>query len=154
MCDGYQVADRRVHLAARKTNFYHESTKSTKTRNRKENYFIFGQEAPCSEFEHPELNEEITAIGGHYALIKQVRLPFRGQEVLYLVGWAVMDTSCCGSAGCAYVRVAGLIRRWQYKTAVAGRPVSLVEPIRDPAARKELRRIICRTEAVQQVSFD
>jgi len=141
-------------LAARKTDFHHESTKNTETRKRKENYFIFGQEAPGIEFEHPLLNEEITGIGGHYAVIKEVRLPFRGQHILYLVGCAVMDTSCCGSAGWAYVRVAGLIRRWQHGTSAAGRPVSLVEPIRDAATQRELRGIISKIESVQQVCFD
>jgi hypothetical protein len=154
MFDGHQVAVRRVHSSARKTNFHHEGTKNTKSRDRKENYFTFGQESPCSEFEHPLLNEEITGIGGHYAVIKEVRLPFRGQEILYRVGCAVMDTSCCGRAGCAYVRVAGLVRRWRYKSAPGGQSVSLVELIRDPAVQEELRGIIGRTESVQQVGFD
>ena len=154
MFDGHQVADRRVHSAGLNAKFHHESTKSTKTRDRKEAGFKLGQEPPCREFEHPLLNEEITGIGGHYAVIKEVRLPFRGQEILYLVGCAVMDSSCCGRAGCAYVRVAGLIRRWRYKSAQTGQPVSLVELVRDPVVQKELRGIICRTESVQQVCFD
>ncbi len=47
-------------------------------------------------FLHPELNREITAIGGHYIWVKEGRLPFGDREVLYLVGYAVLDTTCCG----------------------------------------------------------
>ena len=34
------------------------------------------------DYTHHELNEEVTAIGGHYVLTKEVRLPFQDREVL------------------------------------------------------------------------
>ena len=60
------------------------------------------------EYIHHELNCEVTAIGGHYVLTKEVRLPFQGQEVLYVVGYAVVDNSCCGVGGMAYAVYRGL----------------------------------------------
>ncbi len=102
---------------------------------------------------HQELNREITAIGGRYALVKEVRLPFRGREVLYLVGYGVVDTSCCGTGGCAYALVEGFILEWKSKTNEDGLAVSQVEPIRDEAIQKEVRRLIEEREVVQQVRF-
>lgn len=105
------------------------------------------------EYIHQRLNQEITAIGGHYVLMKEVRLPLQGREVLYLVGYAVIDTSCCGIGGCAYALVPGFILDWRYKRNKDGLAVSQVEPIQDEAIQKEVRWLIESNETVQQVSF-
>jgi hypothetical protein len=105
------------------------------------------------EYIHQRLNQEITAIGGHYVLMKEVRLPLQGREVLYVVGYAVIDTSCCGIGGCAYALVPGFILDWRYKRNKDGLAVSQVEPIQDEAIQKEVRWLIESNETVQQVSF-
>ncbi len=105
------------------------------------------------DFIHPELNKTVKAIGGEYAFVKEAVLPFQDQEVLYLVGCAVFDTTCCGSGGVCYAHVPGFIRDAQYKTSEEGRPVSRVTPIADPLVQKEIRRAISGRETVQQVEF-
>lgn len=105
------------------------------------------------EYSHPRLNEPVTAIGGHYVLVKEERLPFRGREVLYLVGYAVIDTSCCGIGGYGYALVPGFVVEWKARTDDQGRPVSRIEPIRDEAVRHEVARLIRQREPVHQVTF-
>ena len=102
---------------------------------------------------HQELGQEITAIGGHYALVKQVRLPFGGREVLYLVGYGIFDTTCCGVGGCTYALVPGSILDWKTETNADGLAVSRVEPIRDETIQREIRQLIKKQEVVQQVRF-
>ncbi|MEE8390784.1 MAG: hypothetical protein V3S14_08330 [Anaerolineae bacterium] len=102
---------------------------------------------------HQELNQEITAIGGRYALVKEVRLPFRGREVLYLVGYGVFDTTCCGVGGSVYALVPGFILDWKSRTDEDGLAVSQVEPIRTQVVQKEVRQLIKQKERVQQVRF-
>ena len=75
-------------------------------------------------------------------------LPFRGREVLYLVGCAVVDTSCCGAGGCAYALVPGFILEWKSQTDGDGLAVSQVEPIRDEVTQREVRRLIEEREPV------
>ena len=104
-------------------------------------------------YAHQELNQEITAIGGHYALVKEVRLPFRDRQVLYLVGYGVFDTTCCGVGGCTYGLVPGFIVDWKCKRNEEGLAVSQVEPIRDEAVQKRVQRLIIERETVQQVRF-
>ncbi len=106
-----------------------------------------------TEYVHRELNQEITAIGGHYALVKEVRLPFRGRQVLYLVGYAIFDTTCCGVGGSAYALVPGFILDWKNQTNEDGLAISRVEPIRDEAVQKAVRRLVREREAVQEVKF-
>ena len=104
-------------------------------------------------FPHPVLGEEIAAIGGRYALTKEARMPHRGGEFLYLVGYAVFDTTCCGAGGCAYAFVPGYLVDWKFKTTPGGRPVSEVKPIRDPLIQKEIRQLLQKKETVLQVDF-
>jgi hypothetical protein len=102
---------------------------------------------------HRSLDDVVTAIGGHYRFTKECRLPFEGREVLYLCGYAVFDTTCCGSGGCGYVQVKGYLLNWKGETDPGGLPVSRVEPIRDPAAQKRIRDLIRQQETVDQVNF-
>ncbi len=109
--------------------------------------------AKSRDYIHQELNREVTAIGGHYVLTKEVRLPFEGREILYIAGYAVVDNSCCGTGGMAFALVPGFILDWKSKTSDEGREISLVEPIHDEAAQREIRHLIERNEVVHQVRF-
>ncbi len=104
-------------------------------------------------FPHPELNRAVTAIGGHCVWVKEDRLPFEGREVLYLVGYAVLDTTCCGVGGFACALVPGFVVEWKSVLSPEGRPVSRVERIRDEATQAEIRRRLRDSERVHQVNF-
>jgi hypothetical protein len=106
------------------------------------------------DFVHPELGREVTAIGGHYVFGKEIRLPYNGRKLLYFVGYAVLDSTCCGVGGCAYVLVPGFIRQWKYKKNQDDCFISKMDPIRDPAVQKDVRRLIQKKEMVFQVTFD
>ena len=105
------------------------------------------------EFIHPELGREVTAIGGHYVYGKEVRMPHEGREILYFVGYAVLDSTCCGVGGCAYALVPGFIRTWKYKKNQNGCLVSEMNPIRDQVIQKAIQRLIQKKEMVSQVTF-
>ncbi|NQU07269.1 MAG: hypothetical protein HQ583_01815 [Candidatus Abyssubacteria bacterium] len=106
------------------------------------------------EYTHIRLNEEVTAIGGYYVLEKEVRLPFHGEEVLYVVGMGLVDNSCCAPTGCKYAIVPGYILEWRHRTNHDDLPVTEVQPIRDDQTRKEITTIIKEKELVQQVEFN
>ena len=105
------------------------------------------------DFTHPQLGQEVTAIGGHYVFGKEIRMPYHNREILYFVGYAVLDSTCCGVGGVAYVLVAGLIRQWKYKKNQDNAFVSKVEPIQDQSVQKEVRSLIQKKEMVFQVTF-
>ena len=106
------------------------------------------------EFVHPKLGQEVTAIGGHYVFGKEIRLPYNDREILYFVGYAVLDSTCCGVGGCAYVLVPGYIRQWKYKKNPNDGAVSLVEPIYGRTDQKQIRNLIQKKEMVYQVTFN
>jgi hypothetical protein len=105
------------------------------------------------DFIHPNLGQEITAIGGHYVFNKAARITHNDREVFYLVGYAVVDTSCCGVGGCAYAWVPGFVVTWKYKTNNNGASVSQIEPISDSLDQQAIRRLVQKKEVVQQVMF-
>ena len=107
----------------------------------------------AQDFTHPNLGQEVTAIGGHYVFGKEIRMPYDSREILYFVGYAVLDSTCCGVGGVAYVLVAGFIRQWKYKKNQDNGFVSKVEPIGDQAVQKEVRSAIQKREMVYQVTF-
>lgn len=104
-----------------------------------------------SEFVHWPLGQDVEAIGGHYVMAKEVRLPFEGREVLYLVGYGSVN-ACCGLGGCAFAWVPGYLVEWKVGSR-EGQPVSKVEPIRDEVTRNTLRDLIQKQESVTQVNF-
>ena len=105
------------------------------------------------DFAHPQLGREVTAIGGHYVFSQEIRMPFYSREILYFVGYAVLDSTCCGVGGVAYVLVAGFIEQWKYKKNQDNVFVSKVEPIRDQRVQKEAQSLIQKKEMVFQVTF-
>lgn len=107
-----------------------------------------------TDFTHPVFNEAVRTIGGHYILLGEKRLVFNGREVLYLIGCAVADASCCAPGACAYALVPGYIQDWKYKTGRGGQRVSRVAPIMDRWIQDEIRRRIMEKEHVQQVNFE
>jgi hypothetical protein len=106
------------------------------------------------DYIHPVLNEEIRTISGHYILSTENRLPFNDRQVLYFIGCAVVDSSCCATGGCAYALVPGYIRQWKYKLNAGKLAVTQVELIQDKDDRHALGLLIKEKEGVQQVNFE
>jgi hypothetical protein len=104
-------------------------------------------------YTHLRLNDDVDALAGHYTPRKEVRLPFNGREVLYIVSDAVVDSSCCGTADFNAALVPGFVLKWQSEKNRDGLYLSEVEPIADKAARDIIREKIREDENVTQVEF-
>jgi hypothetical protein len=105
------------------------------------------------DFIHPILNKAVRTISGHYILGHEKQLPYNGRKVLYFIGCAVVDTSCCGPGGCSYALVPGFVIHWKYRLTPENLPVTQLDPIWNTDVQKELRRLIKQKERVQQVNF-
>ena len=104
------------------------------------------------EYKH-ELRKEVRSIAGGYELEKEGTLEMDGKEVLYVVGNAVVDSSCCGFGGCRYALVPGYVEAFKARRDGHGQWISRVEPIMDRAIRQEITRVLMEEELVQQVQF-
>ena len=106
------------------------------------------------DFIHYDIDETVRAIGGEYTLTKEAKIPFQDREVLYITGYAVFDSSCCGAGGCGYAIVPGFIQQWKTAKSEDNHYISKVEPIIDPEMRKKVREVIRKQEMVQEVRFE
>jgi hypothetical protein len=107
-----------------------------------------------TKYTHPELGKEIEAgMSGYYGPQREVRLKRDGREVLYVIGHAVIESSCCGGGSWIYAAVPGYVINWKNSMSETGRPVSEVEPILDEEARESIRQIIKTDEAATQIEF-
>jgi hypothetical protein len=106
-----------------------------------------------TRFVHFNLGKDIaTGIAGYYTPEKEVRLPYGGQEVLYVVGAAVLEASCCGTGKWVYATVPGYVVRW-HDSLEQGSATSEVRPISDERERDEIRRIIEDRESAEIIEF-
>ncbi|MBI4284271.1 MAG: hypothetical protein HY663_07370 [Chloroflexi bacterium] len=107
-----------------------------------------------TKYTHLEVGKDVSARMGYYSPQKETRLRCDGREVLYVVGEAVVEGSCCVPDGSwVYVTVPGYIVNWQNGQNETGLPVSEVEPIADEEAQANIRRTIEANEGVSMVGF-
>ena len=107
-----------------------------------------------TKYTHLELGKDVgIGIAGFYTPQKEVRLKHNGREVLYVIGQAVVESSCCGAGSWTYAIVPGYIVNWQNTKNEAGLPVSEVELISDKEAQTNIRRIIQTDEAPFMIDF-
>ncbi|MFH1382872.1 MAG: hypothetical protein ABIH70_08275 [Chloroflexota bacterium] len=110
----------------------------------------------ATQYTHLELGKEVQiSIAGSYVPQKEVRLKYDGHEVLYVIGQAVVECSCCsgGSGNWQYAIVPGFILNWQSTRNEAGQPVSEVEPISAEETRENIRKMIQAKETTAFVNF-
>ncbi|MFH1625859.1 MAG: hypothetical protein ABID54_12005 [Pseudomonadota bacterium] len=105
------------------------------------------------KYSHEELNREVRSIAGYYVPLEEKKLTYKGREVLYVIGQAAIDNSCCGTGGCRYALIPGYLVEWKNATDDAGNPVSEVETVADEDSKTELARILNEKEAITQIDF-
>jgi hypothetical protein len=103
---------------------------------------------------HEELDKEIQFIAGNYRIIEENLLPYKGRDILYVIGIAVVDNSCCGTGGCRFIRVPGYIISWKGTTDGSNLPVSTVEPIKEEEEQKDIKSLLDKEYPYSQISFD
>lgn len=87
------------------------------------------------EFTHPELGHEVPTFSGYYVPIEEHILPFHEREVIYILGHACIEASCCGAASWGYIQVPGFLVKKHIRGGASTLPVSEIEMIRDQEAR-------------------
>ncbi|MFB3925361.1 MAG: hypothetical protein ACE14T_04845 [Syntrophales bacterium] len=102
---------------------------------------------------HEDLETEVRTISGHYRFTEEKRLSFRGREVVYKVGFAVIDNSCCGTGGCRFLVIPGYVVSWKNGKSDTGLSVSEVEPITSEEERAGIRETLEKEYPFSQIDF-
>ena len=94
------------------------------------------------EFSHPELGKEVQALAGYYTPQEEHTLPYDGREVIYIVGHACVEASCCGNRNWGYVQVPGFLVRKHIRGGGTTQPISEIETIKDETDRNDIRQAL------------
>ncbi len=105
------------------------------------------------DYIHPSLNEDVSSISGHYSFIREGTVQYKGRDVLYLSGFSVTDSACCGQGGCVFSFVPGYILRLRHSKDEKGAYTSRVEPITDELAQRDIAELIKKIEPSTQINF-
>jgi hypothetical protein len=106
------------------------------------------------DYTHQELGQEIQSPPSDtYIPIKELRLQSNGREVLCIVGISVVDTACCGMGISLHTTIPGYIVSWKDRVNDAGLAVSVVEPVNDEKAKREIVAKLKETENITNINF-
>jgi hypothetical protein len=105
------------------------------------------------EFSHPQLGEEVRALSGYYVPREEHVLTHDGREVLYIVGDACIDASCCGLASWSYVQVPGFLVKKHVRGGGTTPIVSEVETIQDREVRNSVTGSLLKLYPGTRVEF-
>jgi hypothetical protein len=92
------------------------------------------------EFTHPELGQEVQTLSGYYIPVEEQVLPYNGREVVYILGQACVEASCCGAASWSYIQVPGFLVRKHIRGGRGTPSVSEIETIQGEEDRNTIRR--------------
>lgn len=106
-----------------------------------------------AEHVHTPPGDEIESIGGRFSIVAESCINYRGRTVLYCVGIAIIDRSCCGAGGYRFIHVPGYITDRQYRVDSRGRPISIVQPVNTKQEMKEIKGMLDKLYPHSQVSF-
>ncbi|MDM8000295.1 MAG: hypothetical protein QUS33_09915 [Dehalococcoidia bacterium] len=106
------------------------------------------------EYTHPELGEDIQGRAGFYTAVEELTMPYKGREILYVMGTARLDRPCCGGAcSWGYVQVPGFLVRRHVRRDDSGLPVSEVEIVEDEDDRNRIRQALMDRHPGAQVEI-
>lgn len=106
------------------------------------------------EYTHPELGEDIQGRAGFYTAVEELTMPYKGREVLYVLGSARLDRPCCGGACCwGYIQVPGFLVRRHVRREGSNPPVSEVEIVSDEDDRNRIRQALMDKHPGAQVEI-
>lgn len=106
------------------------------------------------DYEHP-VGDRVEYVNGAYQLTAVKTRSIAGRDILYCLGEALLDNSCCGATGLAYALVIGELVGDQAPLTRLGRVVSRVNMIADTDTDAEaaIRATLLQIEPVSTVNF-
>ena len=95
------------------------------------------------EYNHLELGVEVHNIAGYYVPLEEHIIPFDGKELLFLLGFACIESSCCGVRSWNYIQVPGFLLNKNVKEGPEGiTGVSEVDTIDDSNTKIRIAEIL------------
>lgn len=98
------------------------------------------------EYVHVPCGREINLLAVTLKVTAEGCLACGNRQLLYIEGLTTVGSVCCGAVECRIIHVPGFIVSRHCRTDEASSfPVSLVEPVTDPATLDEVKKLLFKT---------
>ncbi|MBM4272445.1 MAG: hypothetical protein FJ139_09885 [Deltaproteobacteria bacterium] len=102
---------------------------------------------------HQNIGTEVLSIAGRYVILDEGNMTIEGRDFLFVMGAAIVDSSCCGPGGCQFLSVPGYIVSWKSRVNEDGLFMSEVEPVTDEREQQQIRNLAKTAFPHAQVIF-
>lgn len=98
------------------------------------------------EYVHVPCGREINLMSVMLKVTSEGCLAYGNRQLLYVEGLTTVGSACCGAAECRIIHVPGfIVSRHCKMDEASGHPVSRVEPVTDPAALEDVKKLLFKT---------
>jgi hypothetical protein len=94
------------------------------------------------EYNHLELGVEVHNIAGYYVPLEEHIIQLDGKDLLFLLGFACIESSCCGVRSWNYIQVPGFLTGKTSKGGEGITGISQVDTIEDTPTRLRIAEIL------------
>lgn len=105
------------------------------------------------EYIHRKPGEEAQMGPWSFTVVEECRMKCGGGELLYVIGDALVGSSCVGVGSLRYIQVPGFIAQWHFRRDDNDNPVSSVVPVADSAVRTDIQGTLSAKHPGLQVCF-
>jgi hypothetical protein len=106
-----------------------------------------------STYSPGDFGSEVQAPWGYYQPMEEGTLEFAGKSVLYTLGSACIEASCCGKGSWTYARVEGYVAGGSSpQGSGAGEPVE-IDAIEDPVEKAEIAKLLAERHPGVRVEY-
>lgn len=100
-----------------------------------------------------DFGAEIVAPSGYYQPVEEVWIEHDGRSLLYVLGTACIEASCCGVGSWNYVRVEGFLAPGADAQDLAAQGAVDVETVEGVSARAALNRLLLQKYPTARIEF-
>jgi hypothetical protein len=106
-----------------------------------------------STYRREDLGSEIETPSGYYQPVEERFLEYRGRRLLYVLGCACIEASCCGVGSWSYARVEGYLGEGDTPGSEALRTSVEVETVEDGEDKAAIARLLAEKHPGAKVEF-
>jgi hypothetical protein len=100
-----------------------------------------------------DLGCEVAAPSGYYQPLEEAFLGLSGKRLLYILGTACIDASCCGTSSWQYLRVEGFVVENDSPQSKGDADYVEVDTIEDDADKAAIRELLLGKHPGARIEF-
>jgi len=106
-----------------------------------------------SRYVPDDFGNEVAAPSGYYQPLEEGFLDYEGKRLLYTLGTACIEASCCGRGSWNYLRVEGYVVEDDAADRQAGGQPLEIDTIEDANERAELSKVLLEKHPGVRIEF-